>query len=160
MEQILNIFQMGSDTKKLKPGKDYIGVGGGVLIFNKRKEVLLKKRSKKSKNEIGFWQQLGGSIDYGEKTINAVKREVKEEAGIKIKIWALLPHTDQILNKDKQHWLAVNYLADIKSGDVKNIEPEKCDEICWFSLKKLPKKIGQPTRESINNYLGKKYIKL
>ena len=34
---------------KLKAGKDYIGVGGGVLIFNKKGEVLLKKRGKKSK---------------------------------------------------------------------------------------------------------------
>jgi 8-oxo-dGTP diphosphatase len=151
---------MANKAQNLKPGKDYVGVGGGVLIFNEKGEVLLKKRSKKSKNEVGFWQQLGGSIDYGEKVINAVRREIKEEAGIEIKIWGLLPHTDQILNKDKQHWLAVNYLADIKSGDVKNMEPEKCDKMFWFSFKKLPKKIGQPTRESIKNYLAGKYMKL
>jgi len=27
--------------EKLKPGKDYIGVGGGVLIFNRKKKYCL-----------------------------------------------------------------------------------------------------------------------
>lgn len=145
---------------KLKAGKDYIGVGGGVLIFNKKGEVLLKKRGKKSKNEAGFWQQPGGAFEYEERAMQAVKRETKEEINIEIKIWGLLPHTDQILKNDKQHWVAINYLANIKSGKVTNMEPEKCNELKWFSLKKLPKKIGQPTKESIKNFKAKKYIKL
>ena len=31
-------------TMAIKPGKDYIGVGGGILIFNKKGEILLMKR--------------------------------------------------------------------------------------------------------------------
>ena len=145
---------------KLKAGKDYIGIGGGVLIFNKKGEVLLKKRGKNSKNEAGFWQQPGGALEYGEKAIKAAEREVEEETGIKITIWGALPHTDQILKKDQQHWIAINYLANIKSGNVKNMEPEKCDRLDWFDLKRLPRKIGQQTKESIRNYKAKKYIKL
>jgi 8-oxo-dGTP pyrophosphatase MutT (NUDIX family) len=70
----------------MKSGKDYIGVGGGVLIFNKKNEVLLLKRGKKSKNEAGWWCKPGGTIDYGETAIKAMEREIKEETGIKIKI--------------------------------------------------------------------------
>lgn len=146
--------------KNMKPGHDYIGVGCGPLIFNKKKEILLKKRSATAKNEAGYWQQPGGSIDYGEKAIDAAKREIREEIGIDIDIWGILPFTDQILKKDKQHWLALNFLANIKKGEIKNLEPDVCDEVRWFSLKKLPKKIGQPTRESIKNYLAGKYIKI
>jgi ADP-ribose pyrophosphatase YjhB (NUDIX family) len=145
---------------KLKPGKDYIGVGGGVLIFNKKGEVLLKKRSKKSRNEIGKWEKPGGGIDFGECSIKAMRREIKEETDIDINIWGLLPHTDHILKKEKQHWLALNYLAKIKSGIAKNTEPDKCDELKWFLLDKLPKKLANPTKESIKNYLKGKYIKL
>jgi len=145
--------------KKLKPGHDYIGVGGGVLIFNKKGEVLLKKRSKNSRNEIGFWEKPGGAIEYGEKSAQAMKREIKEEVNLNIKIWGLLSHTDHIV--DGQHWMALNYLADaVAENKLKNMEPEKADELEWFNLKKLPKKIAQPTRESIMNYLKKKYIKL
>lgn len=145
---------------KLKSGKDYIGVGGGVLIFNAKKEVLLLKRGKKSKNEVGYWNKVGGEVDWGEKVVDMLKRETAEEAGITIDIWGYLPHSDHIIKKDNQHWVGFNYLANLKSGTARVMEPEKCDEARWFSLEKLPKKISQPTREAIKNYLARKYIKL
>lgn len=146
--------------KNLKPGKDYIGIGGGVLFFNKKGEVLLMKRSKNSKNEVGWWSKPGGAVDYNEKAISAMKREIKEELDIDIKIWGYLPHTDHIIKKDRQHWMSINYLARIKSGTPKIMEPHKCDEIKWFNIKKLPKKITQTTKEPIKDYLTGKYIKL
>lgn len=145
--------------RKIKPGHDYIGVGGGVLIFNKKKEVLLMRR-KNTRNEDGWWSRPGGGVEYGEKAITSMKREIKEEADIYIDIRGYLPHTDHIIKKDRQHWVAFNYIANIKSGVPKIMEPEKCDGIGWFDLKKLPKKIQQTTRESIRNYLAGKYIKL
>ena len=66
------------NMKKIKLGKDCIGVGGGVLIFNDKNEVLLLKRTEKAKNEAGYWQKPGGSIEIGEKVIAAMKREIKE----------------------------------------------------------------------------------
>lgn len=146
--------------KKIKPGKDYIGVGGGVFVFNKKKETLLMKRGKNSKNEVGLWNKIGGEVDYGEKVISAMKREVQEEAGIEINIWGYLPHTDHIIKKDKQHWVGFNYLADVKSGEAKNMEPHKFDDVRWFALDKMPRKLAQPTREALKNYLAGKYIKL
>jgi mutator protein MutT len=145
--------------QQLKPGKDYIGVGGGVLIFNKKGEVLLLKRGKKSKNEAGWWCKPGGAVHYGETAEKAMKREVREETGIEIKIWGLLPHVDQFLPKEKQHWMALNFLADIKSGEPKIMEPEKCDEMRWFDIKKLPKKTTKTTVEPVRYFLKGKYIK-
>src|SRR5665647_1867676 len=105
--------------KKLKSGKDYIGVGGGVLIFNKKGEVFLAKRGINVRNQAGWWSKPGGGIEVGEKAISAMKREIKEEHGIDIKIWGHLPHTDHIIKKENQHWLSVNYLADLKKGEPK-----------------------------------------
>lgn len=144
---------------KLKAGKDYIGVGGGVLIFNKNKEILLMKRGKNSKNDFGYWAKPGGSIELGETAVTMIKREIKEEINIELDIWGELPHTDHIIKKEGQYWMAINFLANYKKGKLKNMEPHKCDELKWFSLKKLPKKLAQPTRESIKNYKAKKYIK-
>lgn len=146
--------------KELKPGKDYIGVGGGVLIFNKKKEVFLAQRSKNSKNEAGQWSKPGGTVEYGEKVIESMKREIKEEIGVGIDVWGYLPHTDHVIKKENQHWVAFNYLANLKSGEPKNSEPHKCDQIGWFRLDALPKKLNQTTREAIKNYLAGKYIKL
>lgn len=146
--------------KKKKAGKEYIGVGGGILVFNKRKEVLLMRRGKGAGNEVGWWTQPGGTIEFGEKAVDGLKREIKEELGINVKIWGYAPHVDHIIKKEKQHWVAIIFLANLKSGTPKIMEPHKCDEIRWFNLKKLPKNLTQSTREPINNYLKGKYIKL
>ncbi len=143
-----------------KIGKDYIGIGGGVLIFNKNKQVLLQKRGVKSKNEVGQWSKPGGEIDFGETATDAMKREILEETNLEIEIWGYLPHTDHIIKKDKQHWVAINYLANSKSEDFENMEPHKCEEMKWFDLDKLPKEIVQNTKESVENYLKGRYIKI
>ena len=144
----------------MKPGKDYIGVGGGVLILNQKGEALLMKRGKNSKNEAGWWCKPGGAVEFGEKAIEAMKREIKEELGVEIEIWGYLPHTDQILKREQQHWVALNYLGKIKKGMPQIMEPEKHDEIHWFNLKKLPKKTTQTTKGPVRDYLEDKFIKL
>ena len=118
------------------------------------------KRGKKAKNEVGWWTKPGGEIEYGETAIQAAKREIKEELNIEIDIWGYCMHTDHIIENDNQHWIAVNFLGRIKSGKPKNMEPPKCDKIEWFALDNLPEKLVQTTRESIGNYLNKKYITL
>lgn len=146
--------------KKLKPGRDYIGVGGGVLILNKKGEVLLLRRASKSKNEIGYWQKPGGEVDYREKVIKSMKREVKEEIGVNVDIFGYLQHSDHIIKEDRQHWVGFNYLGRIKSGKPEIMEICKHDQMKWFNLKKLPRKTSPPTKESVSNYLKGKYIKI
>lgn len=147
-------------TKKLLQGKDYIGVGGGVLILNDEGEALLMKRGKNVRNESGWWSKPGGGVKFGETAIEAMKREMKEELDIEIEITGYLPHTDHIIESENQHWTSFNFIAHITKGEPKNMEPEKCDAIEWFVLDKLPKKITQTTSEPIENYINKKYITL
>jgi len=145
---------------KKKEGTKFIGVGGGILILNDKNQALLMKRGKNASNEVGYWTQPGGTIEFGEKAADGLKREIKEELDVDVDIWGYLPHVDHIIRKEKQHWIAIVYLAKIKSGIPKIMEPHKCAEIKWFNLKKLPKKLTQSTSEPIKNYKAKKYIKL
>jgi len=146
--------------EKLLQGKDYIGVGGGVLIVNDDGDVLLMKRGRDVRNESGWWSKPGGGVKFGETAIEAMKREMKEELDIEIEITGYLPHTDHIIESENQHWASFNFIAYITKGEPKNMEPEKCDAIKWFALDKLPKKITQTTSEPIENYINKKYITL
>lgn len=146
--------------REQKVGEDYIGVGGGVLIFNELGQVLLLRRGSKSKNEKGLWSKPGGQIDFGEKVAEAMKREIKEETDLEIELWGYLPHTDHIIGEDGQHWVAFNYLGRVVSGVAKIMEPEKCEELGWFDLDKLPDGLQQTTRESVENYLKEMYIKI
>ena len=146
--------------KEFKVGKDCIGVGCGALIFNQKGEVLLMKRGRGAKNQPLWWSQPGGAVDFNEKAIVATKREIKEELGIEIDIWAEVSHIDHILKKENQHWMAIPFLASIKKGTPKIMEPHKHEEIGWFALEKLPKKLTQTTKGTVKSYLEKKYIKL
>lgn len=134
-------------------GIDYIGVGCGALIINDKNETLLIKRGDKSRNEVGFWGKPGGAVEFGEKVEDAVKRELKEELNIDIEIIKFLSYTDHIIKSENQHWLVINYIAKIIGGELKNMEPEKIDEIGWFKFDNLPEKLNQTAVEPIEEYL-------
>lgn len=130
------------------------------MILNDKNEILLMKRGAKAKNEAGWWSKPGGSVEYGEKASEMAIREIKEEVNLDIKITGLLPHTDHVIKREGQHWLAINFIGKIVGGELKNMEPHKCDEIKWFNLEYLPENIVQNTIEGIEFYKNGKYIKL
>ena len=74
----------------MKKGTDYIGVGCGALIINNKNEILLVRRTSKTANESSFWSLPGGSVDFGEKVVDAIKREIKEELGVEIELTKFL----------------------------------------------------------------------
>lgn len=137
----------------MKPGVDYIGVGCGALIVNDEGETLFLKRAPKGRNEAGFWSKPGGTVRFGETIKQAIMREIKEEFGVEVKLLDCLGYTDHFIPAEKQHWVAISYLAKIIKGEPKNLEPEKSLEMKWFKLDKLPKNLTQTTSESIKEYL-------
>ena len=137
----------------MTPGIDYIGVGCGALIVNDKKETLLLKRGAKSRNQAGYWSKPGGTVEFGEKTEDAIRREIKEELDVDIELIKFLGFTNHIIKEERQHWLSISYLARITGGEPKNMELNKHDEIKWFSFDNLPEKLTQTTGEIIEEYL-------
>jgi ADP-ribose pyrophosphatase len=137
----------------MKIGTDCIGVGCGALIVNDNNETLLLKRTSKTRNEAGFWSKPGGGVEFGEEIEDAVKREIKEELGVDIELTNFLGFTNSVLESENQHWVSFNYLAKIIGGELKNLEPEKHEEIKWFKLNELPEKVNKYTIEAVNEYL-------
>lgn len=134
---------------KPKIGCDCIGVGCGVFIVNDNGETLLLKRSKKSKNEAGFWCKPGGAVEFGETIDDSIRREIREELDVELGKIDFLSYTDHILPDENQHWVAFNFMAKIKSGEPKIMEPEKCDSLKWFKFDDVPEKLAMPTKESL-----------
>ncbi len=137
----------------MKKGIDFIGVAVGAMIFNDNKELFLSKRSQNCKNERGCWEIPGGSVDFGEKLTDAIKREAKEEYGIEIEILKQFPAADHIIPNEHQHWVPTTFLAKLKPGQIPKImEPDKCDAIGWFALDKLPTPLSIITKIDISYY--------
>lgn len=123
----------------MQSGVDYIGVGVGAAIFNEKGEIFITKRGRKAKNERGKWEIPGGSVEFGETFEHAIKREVREELGIEIQILELLGICDHIIPDEKQHWVSPTYICKIKNGIPEIKEPEKCEEIGWFTIQEANK---------------------
>ncbi|OGE30979.1 hypothetical protein A2631_04840 [Candidatus Daviesbacteria bacterium RIFCSPHIGHO2_01_FULL_44_29] len=131
----------------MKQGLDYIGVGIGAATFNDQGDLFLAKRSENASNERGCWEVPGGSMHFDETMEETVRREMLEEYGIEIEIIKQLSAEDHVIPEEKQHWIAVTYLAKLKSGQAPKImEPHKCDAIGWFGLDNLPQPLSIITK--------------
>lgn len=140
-----------TDTRVHLAGRDYIGVGVGAAILNDRQEVLLSLRGSQARNERGKWEIPGGKVEWGETFEQAIVREVKEELGIEIEVIELLGLFDHILPDEKQHWVSPTFICKIISGEPCVLEPEKCEQVGWFSLEaaqKLP--LSMITKQDIS----------
>lgn len=139
----------------MKKGTDYIGVGVGALIIKEGK-LLIQKRGKKTNNQRGKWEIPGGGVEWGETFKDALKREVKEEIGVEIEVISQFGLWDEILVEEKQHWVAPTFICKIKKGTPKIMEPEKSEEIGWFTLKEADKlDLSYITRKDIDLLIEK-----
>ena len=55
-----------------------------IWIMNNKNGILLQKRNKNLKLYPGMWGNTGGATKMGENSLEAIKREVKEELGLTI----------------------------------------------------------------------------
>ncbi len=134
-------------------GTDYIGVGVGAIIEDDRGCVFLARRGPKAKNERGLWEFPGGSVEFGERLADALRREIHEEYGVEIVVGELLDVVDHLLPEEGQHWVSPTYLCRIVSGTPTIREPEKCSDIGWFAPAQVPRELTAISRENLENYV-------
>lgn len=118
----------------------------GIILRGDK--VLLTKR------EIypfqGCWVLPGGHVEYGEKVEEAIKREMKEELGVPVKIKKLVGVYSDPKRDPRYHSIAVVFLLGKGKGKIRlNYEASKFK---FFSLNNLPKKIGFDHRKIINEF--------
>ncbi len=91
--------------KRIYPDHPIVGVG--VVIFNKKGEILLIQRNKPPFK--GFMSIPGGKVELGESLKDAVKREVKEECGIDVEVKDLI-YVAENIEKDKDGKVRYHYI--------------------------------------------------
>lgn len=121
----------------MRKGIDYIGVGVCAVISNEEGKFFLAKRGEEARNESGKWEFPGGSIEFGDTLKDSIIREMQEELGIEIAPSDQLSAIDHIIPDENQHWVAHAFMAKIVKGEPKILEPEKCEEIGWFSITEM-----------------------
>lgn len=137
----------------MKRGVDYIGVGVGAIIANQQGQVFLARRGPQAKNERGLWEFPGGSVEFGERLADALRREIHEEYGMEIEVGVLLDVVDHILPEESQHWVSPTYICTARDPHPRILEPHKCTEIGWFAPTQLPDQLTIITRQNARHYL-------
>ncbi len=104
--------------KREYPTRPILGVGTVVV---KGQKVLLIRRGKEP--GFGIWTLPGGRVNLGERTMDAAKRETKEETGLDVNIECLFEVLDIILTEEngrvKFHYFLLDYLARPTGGALK-----------------------------------------
>lgn len=109
------------------------------VVLRKNEQILLARRCNTGYQD-GNYQVPAGHLDAGELPSEALIREVKEEIGISIKPehihfahTVFRPKIDETGDRVDYY-----FTVDTWEGDVTNCEPEKCDDLLWCTIDKLP----------------------
>lgn len=124
----------------------------GVIVENDRSEILLQKR-----RDNGRWALIGGAMEIGEKYVEAAKREVYEEAGIKIEeltLFGIYSGEDGIItypNGDICCAASIVFRTTAYSGEIQS-NTEEALEHRFFDKANLPDHINKPDKRCIDDW--------
>ncbi|MCA9345554.1 NUDIX domain-containing protein [Candidatus Saccharibacteria bacterium] len=149
------------DINDIKRGVDYIGISASFVVHDGQGRVLLQKRGQRARDENGKWDVGGGAIEFGESISEAVSREIFEElCVIPMSIDFLTVYDAFRVNKSiKTHWVAIMHAVQVDPDKVKIGEPDKIEEIGWFTSKTLPSPLHSQFWKSYQVALDKGIVK-
>ena len=123
-------------------------IGVGIILLNDKNNVFVGKRIDNPKNS---WQMPQGGVDENEDFLQAAKRELEEETGVKsVKLikeldgWFKYDLPEYLLGKlwegkymgQKQKWFVMKFLGKSSEINVKTKNPEFF-EWKWIELSQL-----------------------
>ena len=103
------------------------------IVLKDGKILLIKRKNQPFGN---MWALPGGFVDYGEKTENAVIREMFEETGLKTEINHLVGVYSDPNRDPRGHTVSVVYLLDVCNGELNG--GDDALEAKFFDLNNLP----------------------
>lgn len=109
-----------------------------IALRNDKGEVLLHRRANTGYMD-GRYDLPSGHVEPHESILDAAVRELKEEAGVDAKSTDLrLWHINQFGAND-EYYYNFFFIADAWEGIPTIMEPDKCDDMRFFAVDKLPK---------------------
>ena len=124
-------------------------IGVGIILLNHENKVFVGKRIDNPKN---FWQMPQGGVNQNENFLQAAKRELEEETGIKsvelvkeLNKWLKYDLPENLLGKvlegkyrgQKQKWFIMKFVGKDNEINVKTKNPEFLTWK-WIKVSELP----------------------
>ncbi len=120
------------------------------LVLSKDKQVLLSRRFNTGYQD-GKYSLVAGHLDGGETAQQCIIREALEEIGITLNLEHLkVVHVMHRIAPDREYFDIYVYATEW-SGDISNVEAEKCDELKWCLMDRLPENILPEVKFALEN---------
>ncbi len=102
-----------------------------ALVLNEKKQFLLAKEAN------GYWELLGGGLDFGEDPRDGLIREIKEETGLQATYVSEHPlYFLTYLNEDNGVWKS-NVVYEVRLKNLKFTQSDECVELGFFDKESL-----------------------
>ena len=121
-------------TNREYPDRPVVGVGG-VIIHDGR--TLLIRRG--SPPMVGQWSIPGGMLEVGETLLDGVRRELREETAIEVRVLDLIEVFERIeldsAGKARYHYVILDYLCEVSAGEAR--AGSDVTDVVWASPAEL-----------------------
>ncbi len=129
------------------------------LILKKDGKILLSRRYN-TEHEDGNYSLVAGHLEGDESFRQAMIREAKEEADITLNANNLkvihITHKKKEPGGDSER-VDIFLKTDKWKGKIKNMEPNKCDDLKWFLIDDLPENIVSYIRHALKQIEKNKF---
>ncbi|WP_394834289.1 NUDIX domain-containing protein [Pendulispora rubella] len=119
------------------------------LILTRGDEVLLLRRFQTG-YEDGHYSVPAGHLDGDEEVVTAAIREAREECSIVVE-----PADVRVIGvmHRKSTDERIDFFVRVArwTGDVRNGEPHKCDELAWYPIHRLPENVIPYVRRALEH---------
>jgi 8-oxo-dGTP pyrophosphatase MutT (NUDIX family) len=125
------------------------------LFLIRDNKILLSRRYNTTWND-GNYSVPAGHIEADETFTQAMTREAFEEIDIVLQKENL--EVVHVMHRLPVSYVDIFFVADNYQGEIKNKEPNKCDNLEWFPLDGLPPNMVLSVKSAIEHYIkGEKY---
>lgn len=137
-------------SDEVKKDRHQVSVAVYTILIKDNK-VLMMRRSNTGYHD-GDYSLPAGHIENGEYPDQAAIRETEEEVGIKVQD---LRFVTVLYSGD--NYVCFFFETTDWAGEIINCEEDKCDDVRWFDLNKLPANITPEVKTGLENLQKKLY---
>ena len=124
----------------------------GAVIYNEKGEILLMQSPKWG----DYWVIPGGHVEIGEKSKEAVKREIKEETGLEVDNIEFMEFQDAFNPKGfhkEKHFIFLDFMARVSGGEIK--KSDEMVEYKWIKPENALKELNLApyTKKAIEKFI-------
>lgn len=111
------------------------------VVFDEAGRVLIDQRTGDALEEVnGKWEVPGGKLEFGETPREAIRREIFEETGYRVKVGAPVAYADvgTLRYPDRmQHTIVIYYLCELEDETQVQQHDHKVSSCCWVRPEEL-----------------------